>query len=206
MWAECLMDSRDEQGHAARAAVSTVYFAAKRLEQISDLAALSRRPSVSVEQFGTYVGFDARDIQDFNMEGMGDVMSAYKEAKAQEEHELDTLRQRKLALCMVICQILTKPIPFVGFEVAHYRSNMLGGPRMCEIGDRGDMYSKLLVEQLLFAAGCFLRIMGREEEEVYVSSVRSLAFINSQFPFPPNYTRHRKVCFITEVGGKIRFI
>jgi hypothetical protein len=200
MWPECLLDARDEHGYAARAAVCTVYFAARRLEQVSELTALSRRPSVSVEQFGTYVGFDARDIKDFNMEGMGDVLSAYKEAKAQEENELDTIRHKKLALCMLICQILSRPIPFVGFEVAHYRSNLLGGPRMYEIGDTGDMYSKLIVEQLLFAAGCLLRIMGREEEDVYVSSVRSLAFINSQFPFRPNHTRHRRVCFGTEVS------
>lgn len=198
-WPECLADGREGCEQEARRAVSTVYFAAKRLEEISEHAAQSPRASVSVEQFGTYVGFDTRDVSDFNMDGMNDVLSAYNQAKEQEENELDSIRQRKLALGMVICQILSKPIPYVGFEVAYYRSNRLGALRMYELGDSSDIRSKMLVEQLLYAARCLLRIMGKEEEEVYISCVRSLAFINSQFPYFPNYMRHRKVSYVTEV-------
>ena len=172
--------SGDESGVGARVVVDVVKNATTRLASIvsAATAASSRRGS---QTHGTYAGFDIRDVKEFGMTGMQEVVDAYHASRGEASFSAEQTQTSLLILLMVICKCLEAKSVWIGQEVAYVRENNLSSLSPGELSDR-DKEAIDLVSSLLGTTRLLYNLLRTVEEDVYLSCIKAIAFINYQFP------------------------
>lgn len=170
----------DEGGVGARVVVDVVKNATTRLASIVSAAnaASSRRGS---QTHGTYAGFDIRDVKEFGMTGMQEVVDAYHASRGEASFSAEQTQTSLLILLMVICKCLEAKSAWIGQEVVYARENNLTDMSPGELSDK-DREAMDLVSSLLGTTRLLYNLLQIVEEDVYLSCIKAIAFINYQFP------------------------
>jgi hypothetical protein len=175
----------DEEGAGTRVMVSVVKNAAARLFQI--MVASAANEGGEIDSHGTYAGFDLRDVKEFGLSGMQEVIDAYQDSKGRASMSADHTQTQLLTLLMIICKCLEARSSWIGSEVEHYRVHNLG-ERMAEAAALAgrDGEAEALVHSLLSTLRVLYNLLRTVQEDVYLSCIKAIAFINYQFP--PRWT------------------
>ena len=198
IWSEFIVDL-PRAGIVVKAiscAVSRIFQLAKKAA--SEAARAQRRGSYA----GTYVGFDLRDIADYGMLDMKEVVDKYNNEMATEYASAEELQTNILVLLMIITTALSKENRYIFAEIEFYRSENLGGIDKSTaryLGKREkDAYE--FVEGLISSARVLVNLLRNVKEEVYMSCIKAIASIN--FQFPNRISESGLVSFTNEVMTK----
>ena len=177
----------DESGTGTRVMVGVVKNATARLLQIMvSVSSLDRTSSVREddEDHGTYAGFDVRDVKEFGLSGMQEVIDAFIASKGRASMSAEQTQTQLLILLMIICKCLESQSAWIISEVGHYRKLGLGIQAAGAVGRDGEV--ETLVTSLLSTMRVLYNLLRTVQEDVYLSCIKAIAFINYQFP--PRWT------------------
>ena len=172
----------DESGMGTEVMVRVVKNAAARLMQIVVSAKSDAGQQIDTTH-GTYAGFDIRDVREFGLTGMQDVIDAYHASKGQASMSAEQTQTQMLILLMIISKCLEARSSWIGSEVEAYRSYELvakktSGSELTETETRIDT----LVSSLLGTVRVLYNVLRNVQEDVYLSCIKAISFINFQFP------------------------
>ena len=195
LWPEYICDTS-----RATQVLKSVTCAVSRLFHLSKKAATaaanaSRRGSY----VGTYVGFDIRDIAEYGMQDMQDVVDAYNASAADDTATMEDIQTNSLVLLMFIGQCLSKENRYIAAEIEHYRAENLAGVDKSTVPflSARDKANHAFVEGLLSSTRILADLLRNVKEDIYLSCIKAIACINCQFP--PRVTETGAISFSTEV-------
>lgn len=161
--------------------VGVVKNAAARLLQIMAAARVASERRGSLSSHGTYAGFDVRDVKEFGLSGMQDVIDAYHASKGAASISAEQTQTSMLILLMVISKCLEIESSWIKQEVELYRTHGLDSKNVVEMPAREEE-AHTLVSSLLSTVRLLYNLLSTAQEDVYLSCIKAIAFINSQFP------------------------
>lgn len=178
LWTEYC--ASDDSGVGTRVVVGVVKNAAVRLADIvvAFRSLTERRGSLS---HGTYDGFDVRDVKEFGLSGMQDVVDAYHASRGAASLDDEQAQTSMLILLLVICKCLENKSAWIGQEVMLYRDRDLAAKCTAEL-DYREEEAQAMVSSLLGTLRLLYNLLRVVQEDVYLGCIKAIAFINSQFP------------------------
>ena len=178
LWTEYC--ASDDGGVGTRVVVGVVKNATARLVQI--IAAFrsqsARRSSLT---HGTYAGFDVRDVKEFGLTGMQEVVDAYHASRGEASMDAEQMQTSMLILLMIICKCLESPSAWIQQEVDLYRKHGLADKHGEALEGR-DEDAEALVSSLLGTVRLLYNLLRTVQEDVYLGCIKAIAHINAQFP------------------------